>query len=109
RAGYLSPYDSWAHRIAIQRFVDDIPLGPRHPSYSTLVDIERGLPSLSDLRIALVWGMRDWCFTPDFLDRFREFFPAAEVHRMDDAGHWVMEDAYERVIPIIEEFAARPI
>jgi cis-3-alkyl-4-acyloxetan-2-one decarboxylase len=107
RAGYLAPYDSWAHRIAIQRFVDDIPLRPRHPSYSTLVEIERGLPSLANLPTALIWGMRDWCFTPYFLDRFREFFPAAEVHRMADAGHWVMEDAAEQVIPIIERFAHR--
>jgi haloalkane dehalogenase len=109
RAGYLAPYNNWAHRIAIQCFVDDIPLGPRHPSYSTLMEIERGLPSLAQLPISLVWGMRDWCFTPHFLDRFREFFPAAEVHPIEDAGHWVMEDSHERVIPIIEEFAARPI
>jgi cis-3-alkyl-4-acyloxetan-2-one decarboxylase len=107
RAGYLAPYDSWGHRIAIQRFVDDIPLHPRHPSYPTLLEIERGLRSLAQLPIALIWGMRDWCFTPYFLDRFQEFFPAAEVHRMADAGHWVMEDAAEQVIPIIEQFADR--
>ena len=26
--------------------------------------------------------MRDWCFTPKFLDRFGDFFPQAEVHRL---------------------------
>ena len=31
-AGLLAPYDSWEHRVAIQRFVADIPLTPRHPS-----------------------------------------------------------------------------
>jgi haloalkane dehalogenase len=61
------------------------------------------------LPIALIWGMRDWCFTPHFLDRFRDSFPSAEVHRFEDAGHWVMEDAHERVIPIIEQFAARSV
>jgi pimeloyl-ACP methyl ester carboxylesterase len=107
RAGYLAPYDSWAHRIAIQRFVDDIPLSPRHPSYSTLLDIERGLPGLAHLPTALIWGMRDWCFTPHFLDRFIEFFPKAEVHRLADAGHWVLEDAGEQVIPIVEQFITK--
>jgi pimeloyl-ACP methyl ester carboxylesterase len=106
-AGYLAPYDSWAHRIAIQRFVEDIPLRAQHPSYSALLEIERGLPSLAHLPTALIWGMRDWCFTPCFLDRFREFFPDAEVHRMVEAGHWVMEDAAEQVIPIVERFAHR--
>jgi len=43
RAGYLAPYDSWAHRIAIDRFVRDIPMHPQHPSYATLLEIEDGL------------------------------------------------------------------
>ncbi len=33
KAGYLAPYDSWRHRVAVLRFVLDIPLGPSHPSY----------------------------------------------------------------------------
>ena len=33
RAGYLAPYDSWDHRIAIHRFVQDIPLRPGDRSY----------------------------------------------------------------------------
>ena len=70
-------------------------------------EIEQGLPSLAKLPTALIWGMRDWCFTPHFLDRFQEFYPAADVHRMADAGHWVMEDAAEHVIPIIEQFVSR--
>ena len=36
KAGYLAPYDSWAHRVAVYRFVLDIPLRPSHPSYQTL-------------------------------------------------------------------------
>ena len=107
RAGLLAPYDSWANRVAIQRFVEDIPLSPRHPSYRTLLEIERGLTDLQDRPTLLIWGMRDWCFTPHFLDRFREFFPRAEVHRCEDAGHYVVLDAHERIVPILEEFLTR--
>jgi cis-3-alkyl-4-acyloxetan-2-one decarboxylase len=107
RAGVLAPYDSWAHREAIYRFVEDIPLSPRHPSYATLLDIEQGLERLADRPWLLVWGMRDWCFTPEFLDRFIEINPRAEVHRLADVGHWVMEDAHEQVIPILEDFLDR--
>src|SRR5205085_1369411 len=43
RAGYLAPYNSWANRQAIFRFVQDIPLQASHPSYATLAAIETGL------------------------------------------------------------------
>ncbi len=107
RAGLLAPYDSWAHRVAIQRFVEDIPMHPRHPSYGTLVRIEERLQSLADKPISLIWGMRDWCFTPAMLDRFRAIFPLAETHRLEDAGHYVIEDAHERIVPIFVDFCAR--
>jgi haloalkane dehalogenase len=106
RQGLLAPYDTWAHRVAIDRFVKDIPLSPRHPSYGRLVAIEQGLPSLTHLPTMLVWGMRDWCFTPHFLDRSIEFFPNAEIHRLADAGHYVVEDAHERIVPLLRQFLA---
>jgi len=110
RAGLLAPYDSWRHRIAVHRFVLDIPLRRRHPSYHTLAQIEAGLPQFHRHPVCLIWGMRDWCFTPAFLDRFREFFPEADVHRLADAGHYVVEDAHERIVPLVEEFLrANPV
>jgi haloalkane dehalogenase len=104
QAGLLAPYDSWSNRQATYRFVADIPLGPAHPSYPTLLEIERGLPRLADRPWMFIWGMRDWCFTPHFLERFLEFFPHAQVHRLADAGHYVIEDAHERIVPLVEQF-----
>jgi haloalkane dehalogenase len=107
RAGILAPYDSWAHRQAIYRFVEDIPMSITHPSYTALCSIEWKLHELTDRPWLFVWGMRDWCFTPDFLERLLSFVPNAEVHRLADAGHWVIEDAWEQVVPIVEQFLAR--
>jgi len=104
RAGLLAPYDRWSHRVAIYRFVCDIPTSPRHPTWHTLADIERHLPTLADRPCQIIWGMRDWCFTPACLERLRRSFPAAEVHRLDDSGHWVVEDACERIIPEVRRF-----
>jgi haloalkane dehalogenase len=105
RAGLLAPYDNWANRIATHRFVLDIPLSPAHPSYQTLAEVEAGLAQFRHHPTMLIWGMRDWCFTPHFLQRFRnEFFPAAVVHEVADAGHYVVEDAYERIVPWLEVF-----
>jgi haloalkane dehalogenase len=105
RAGLLAPYDSWGNRVAIQQFVLDIPLSPRHPSYSALEQVETGLRRFGERPVCLIWGMRDWCFTPHFLQRFVEFFPHAEVHRIAAAGHYLVEDAHEQIAPIIRGFA----
>jgi haloalkane dehalogenase len=48
--------------------------------------------------------MRDWCFRPDCLDRFLQHWPQAEVHRLEDCGHYVVEDAQERIVPLMCDF-----
>jgi cis-3-alkyl-4-acyloxetan-2-one decarboxylase len=105
-AGYLAPYDCWDNRRAVYEFVRDIPSGPSHPTWATLADIERQLPTLSDRPVLLVWGMRDWCFRPDCLDRFIAAWPHAEVHRLADVGHWVVEDAPEESLAVVNRFLA---
>jgi len=106
RAGYLAPYDSWRSREAVYRFVMDIPLRSTHPSRATLTALEAALPQFRSAPVCLIWGMRDWVFTPEFLDRFLESLPDAEVHRLADAGHYLMEDAPEEVVPRVKKFLA---
>ena len=104
RQGLLAPYDSWAHRQAIYRFIEDIPMSEAHPTYETLLEIETRLALFKTLPWMFIWGMRDWCFKPKFLERFLDFFPKADVHRLPDAGHYVIEDAYEEIIPLVDQF-----
>jgi haloalkane dehalogenase len=110
-AGYLAPYDSWYNRRAVYGFVRDIP-GPsasNSATFQTLAWIERGLAMFADRPITLIWGMRDWCFRPDCLARFLAAWTDAEVHRLEDVGHWVLEDAPEESLAIVEKFlAAQP-
>jgi haloalkane dehalogenase len=104
RAGFAAPYDSWANRVAVYRFVQDIPLNDAHPSYQTLLNIENGLAQFRGCPVCMIWGMKDWCFTPWFLQKFREFLPQAEVHEIEDAGHYVVQDSPDRVIEIMRKF-----
>ncbi len=104
RSGLVAPYNSWGNRQAIYRFVEDIPMSPEAPSYQTLADIESRLSLLKAQPWMFIWGMRDWCFKPQFLERFLDHFPKAEVHRLNDAGHYVIEDAYEEIIPLVAQF-----
>ncbi len=108
RAGYLEPYDSWAHRVAHLRFVQDIPMSDRHPSWPRLVAISEGLGRLGDKPMLVVWGGRDFCFDDRFLEEWRRRFPQAEFHHVADAGHYVVEDAHERIGPWMQRFLERP-
>lgn len=107
KAGYLAPYDSWAHRQAVLRFVQDIPLDASHPSYETLVEVERGLEKFRETPMLLVWGEKDWCFTVDFLKEFQRRFPRAETVSIPDAGHYVFEDAPETIVEALQMFLQR--
>lgn len=104
KAGYLAPYDSWENRIATLKFVEDIPLKPKHSSYETLVDIEEGLAQFQSHPMLLVWGEQDWCFTLEFLEEFQKRFPQAETLSLPDAGHYVFEDAHEQILPRLNQF-----
>jgi len=106
-AGYLAPYDSFSNRIANLRFVQDIPMNRDVPSYPVVEAIERGLPRFRDRPMQIIWGMQDFCFNVHFLKRWKELFPEAEVHEVPDAGHYVVEDAHERIVPWIQEFLSR--
>jgi haloalkane dehalogenase len=107
RAGYLHPYRSWARRAAILRFVQEIPLGRRHPNRRLLAALENGLPALGRWPHLIVWGLRDPVFHRGFLDGWRARFPDAEVHALDDASHWVADEDPERVVALVRDFLDR--
>ena len=103
RAGYLHPYDSWANRIAILRFVQDIPFERRHQTRQAILDIEANLYVFSERPMLIIWGAQDFCFTvQDFYTGWQDRFPYAETR--------LVEDAHERIGPWIREFLdAHPI
>ena len=107
RARYLAPYDSWAHRIAILRFVQEIPLEEGHPNRALLADLDGGLPSLAGRPHLVIWGLKDPIFDRTYLDAWRRRFPDAEVHAFEDAAHWVVEEAGARIAPLMRAFLSR--
>lgn len=105
--GLLAPYDSWANRVAIDRFVRDIPLHRSHPTFATLEQLEKDLPDFNDIPIELIWGMKDWCFRPECLRRFQQIWPHAVAHELPTTGHYVMEDSPDETLGILERFVDR--
>ncbi|MGC8641628.1 MAG: alpha/beta fold hydrolase [Isosphaeraceae bacterium] len=104
RDAYTAPYDSWEHRIAIHRFVQDIPLRPGDRCYELVSWVESRLQLLASVPILIAWGLRDFVFDKPFLDEWIRRFPRAEVHRFDRAGHYLLEDEAETLVPLIREF-----
>ena len=107
RHAYRLPYDSWQNRIATLRFVQDIPLSPGDRSYELVSAGGRESSSFRDLPMLIFWGEKDFVFDRHFLAEWKRRFPKAEVHSFADAGHYILEDAAEEVIPLITSFLGR--
>lgn len=102
--GFLAPYDSWQNRIALLRFVQDIPMDAEHPSWPALAAIEAGLPQFAATPMLLCWGGADFCFDRHFYEEWRSRFPQAEAHYFPEAGHYLFEDALDDIAPLISRF-----
>jgi haloalkane dehalogenase len=107
RDAYASPYDTWANRIALHRFVQDIPLRPGDRCYGLVSEVEGRLVELANKPMFIGWGMKDFVFDRHFLDEWVRRFPEAEVLRFPQAGHYVLEDEAEALIPAIKSFLSR--
>jgi haloalkane dehalogenase len=107
RAGYLDPYDTWEHRRAVLRFVQDIPLAEGDPAWKTLSKVDAFTEHLRTLPVLLPWGLRDFIFDGDFLEEWKRRLPDAEAHPFEDAGHYLMEDRGDAVVPLIRDFVTK--
>jgi cis-3-alkyl-4-acyloxetan-2-one decarboxylase len=101
---YIAPYDCWHNRLAVRKFVEAIPLKPGEDGYDTVDNVDNNLAQFSKLPVLICWGLKDFVFDRYFLEEWQQRFPLAEVHRFEDAGHYILEDAAEEVIPLINDF-----
>ena len=110
RRAYVAPYNSWKNRISTIRFMQDIPLSPKDAAWPLLEAAGKALPTFADRPAFIGWGLKDFVFDQHFLARFRADLPQARVHAFEDAGHYVLEDRHEVLVPAIRAFLdANPI
>jgi haloalkane dehalogenase len=107
RAMYLKPYDSPAHRIAVLKFVQTIPLKDSDPGMDIVRGVEESLPKFRSVPTLLLWGLKDFVFDRHFLAEWQKHFPHAETHAWPDCGHYLLEDAGEEAIHRITDFLSR--
>lgn len=100
---YIAPYNSWANRLSVLRFVEDIPLAKSHISYDIVDGVDKNLEQFKTLPVLICWGLNDFVFDNDFLAEWKRRLPDAEYHEYD-AGHYLLEDAGDKVIPVMQQF-----
>ncbi|MDJ0704211.1 MAG: alpha/beta fold hydrolase [Leptolyngbyaceae cyanobacterium MO_188.B28] len=106
KAAYLAPHPTWASRTSILMFPREIPSGPRGRVSDFVADVhDQLMAGLSHKPVFIAWPMKDIAFGPEILDNlWLQDFPNAEVLPIEDAGHYIQEDAHEKVIPRLLKF-----
>lgn len=104
RRGYIAPYNGWGNAISTLRFMQDIPLAEGDRAWPLLAESARRLPDYADRPTFIGWGLRDFVFDRHFLAGFTRAWPQAQVHAFEDAGHYVLEDKHEVLVPAIRSF-----
>jgi haloalkane dehalogenase len=96
---YRTPHPDRASRTALLAFPRQVPLSPDGPVAELSRATDEGLRThFRDRPAHICWGMRDVLFGEAVLDLWQQTLPAAGVTRVEDAGHFLQEDAHERVI-----------
>ncbi len=104
KKGLIAPYNTWRHRLATLKFVQDIPLYQGDPSYGLVKNVDDHLHRLAAFPMLILWGRHDFVFDLDYYREWRRRFPAAEAHLFDDAGHYLLEDVPEKIIDRVRQF-----
>ncbi len=109
KKGFLFPYDNWHNRVAVFRFVQDIPLSENHPSWQELLRVETELGALKEKPMLICWGGRDFCFNDHFYEEWQQRFPHAHCHYFPDSGHYILEDSRGEVLQLVSAFLEKEI
>ncbi|MDP4595262.1 MAG: alpha/beta fold hydrolase [Beijerinckiaceae bacterium] len=106
KLAYLAPHPTWSSRTGILAFPRQIPSGPEG-QVSDFVAAEGAKleAAFAHKPVKIVWPMQDVAFGPGTLDNmWLQSFPNAQVVRVENAGHFIQEDAPETVIPELMAF-----
>jgi haloalkane dehalogenase len=104
REAYQAPFPTPESRLALLCWSRDIPVSQTDPSYMEMKQIEEGLSRLRSTPTLLVWGMRDPVLSEPVLRSWQRLYPHATTRELEDASHFLQEDAPERIVGWIAAF-----
>ena len=101
---YKAPFPTPETRTALLCWSRDIPVQESDVSYAEMKRIEAGLQQFSKTPTLIVWGMQDPVLPTPVLRQWQGIYPHALTHEIEDASHFLQEDAPERIVQYIEAF-----
>ena len=104
KSGLIAPYNCRQNRIAVAKFVQDIPVQENDPSYDLVHHLDQNMHTLSDIPLLICWGKHDFVFDDAYLAEWQRRFPHADVHTFSDAGHYVLEDVPDKIVKLAADF-----
>jgi len=106
KRAYRDVHRGWSERTSILVFPREIPVDGHGPVAELTAAIELAMREhLRSRPVHIMWAMKDVAFLPSYLDTlWLDTFPDAGVTRLEDAGHYLQEDAYERIVPELVSF-----
>jgi len=103
---YRAPFPDWNSRVGILAFPRDIVVGDDHPSAPAMHEIAQKLPTLK-VPVLLIWAMKDPAFPKAMIGLWQKLYPHAQLHTLEQAGHYLQEDEPEQIVGLIREFLRR--
>ena len=99
REMYLAPWRDPGRRAAAV-------IAPRQLIAASpyLREVEANLHSLADRPALIVWGTKDFAFREAERARFERIFPKHRTVLLDDASHFLQEDAGDRIAEVFRAF-----
>lgn len=99
---YRNAQPSWSARSACAAL-------PGHIIWASdwLSSIWDGRSAFADKPAMIFWGLKDIAFRAKELERWESTLSNYEVREFDDCGHFLAEEAPERILPDLRAFMAR--
>ena len=72
-----------------------------------LASIWRERAAFTDKPTLILWGFEDVAFRRKELERWKSELSDFELHEFDDCGHFLAEEAPDRILPLLRDFLAR--
>ncbi|TFG04613.1 MAG: alpha/beta fold hydrolase [Promethearchaeota archaeon] len=104
KKAYMGPFPTPESNIGARAFPLDIPKGTDHPSSQIMQEVRDNLHLFENTPKIIIWGMKDRIFPPKIIQVWLKQYPNTTVYELSDAGHFLQEDAPEKIIAIIDQF-----
>jgi haloalkane dehalogenase len=93
---YKLPHPTTQSRAGIAAFPKMIPTEPRHPNYEYVAEIDRTLQGW-DIPVLVMFSDKDMAFKVAEGQRIAEMVPNGRFEVVQNAGHYLQEDAGEEI------------